>query len=149
MHLDGSESFAASREAVWSYLVDPTRLSPCSPVPITRLDDRHYRVTAQLGSGLFSATLVLDLEADDVQPLDHIRLVGRGGASGTTINSTSTFTLHDGPAAGDAPATTVLDWDLELTLTGMFAATGSKIIADQAPEAIRQLMTCIRGLVTG
>ena len=142
------KSFAASREAVWSYLVDPTRLSPCSPVPITRLDDRHYRATAQLGSGLFSATLVLDLEADDVQPLDHIRLVGRGGASGTTIDSTSTFTLRDGPAP-DAPATTVLDWDLELTLTGMFAATGAKIIADRAPEAIRQLVTCVRGLVTG
>ena len=147
MQFGGSEAFAASREQVWSFLIDPTRLSPCSPAPIKRVDDQHFRAQARLGSGLFSATIVVDLELSDVRPLEGLQIVGRGGASGTMVDAVSTFSLRDGPTDAPAAATTVMDWDLELTLTGMFAAAGLKVIAEQAPRAIERLMGCVRGLI--
>lgn len=147
MQFGGSEAFEASREQVWSFLIDPTMLSPCSPAPISRVDDEHFRAQARLGSGLFSATVVVDLEISDVRPLEGLRIAGRGGASGTMVDAVSSFTLRDGPAAGPAATTTVMDWDLEVKLTGIFAAAGLKVITEQAPRAIERLLACIRGLI--
>ena len=55
MHFAGSAEFIASRDKVWNFLIDPTQFGACSPAPITRIDNRHYRAQARVGSGLFSA----------------------------------------------------------------------------------------------
>lgn len=144
MQFGGTESFAATREQVWSFLIDPTRLNPCSPVPITRLDDRHFRAQLRVGRGFFSATAIVDIEVAEAQPLERVRIVARGGAAGTTAEATWTFTLRGGPVDGPTAGTTVVDWNLEVKLTGSFASAGEKAIAEPAPQAIERLVACIR-----
>ena len=145
MHFMGSAQFVASREHVWSFLIDPTRLGPCSPVPLQKVDDRHYRAQTKLGGGMLGATVRVDLEITDVEVGQRARITGRGGASGTTVEGSSSFTLRSGAIDG----TTVVDWDLEFKLSGMFAGAAAKVIEDRAPRAIDQLLGCIHRQVEG
>ena len=145
MHFAGSAEFVADRDDVWNFLIDPSNFGPCAPVPIKKVDGRHYRAQTRLGSGLFSATVTIELEVTDVQEGRSARLVGRGGASGTTIEGSTTFTLRDGLIDG----TTVVDWDADFTLSGMFAGAAAKIIDDRAQEAMDQLLECLHRQIEG
>jgi carbon monoxide dehydrogenase subunit G len=145
VRFSGSTTFVAGRARVWSFLIDPTRLGPCAPIPITRVDDRHYRATARVGSGLFGATVQATLEIGEVRELEHARIAGRGAAAGTTVEAASSFTLRDGEMAG----TTAVDWEIDLTPHGTFAGAISKLLQDRAPEAIDRALACIHEQVEG
>ena len=145
MHFSGSTAFVADRDRVWGFLIDPSRLGPCAPIPITRVDDRHYRATTRVGSGLFSAIVQVDLEISDVRDREHARIAGRGGASGTTVEAASTFTLRDGEMDG----MTAVDWELSLTPRGMFAPAIAKLLEERAPGAIERVLECIHRQIEG
>jgi len=143
MHFSGSETLAAGRRDTWDVLVDPASVSRCAPLQITRVDDTHFRSEARVGSGLFSATIVVDIELGQLDPEQHANLIIHGRGSGTTIEATTTFDLRD----GDTAASTVVDWSCDLELGGMFAGPGTRIIQDRAPDAIRQLVACLRSQI--
>lgn len=139
MRFSGSAEFAASRGAVWQLLIDPTKLGPCLPIPISRVDETHFRSEATIGPGLFSVVFRVDVELVVGEPLQLARLVARGQGSGTTVEATTSFALSDGSTAG----TTVVDWAAEVELTGMFASVGAGIIEQRAPDAIESLTECL------
>jgi carbon monoxide dehydrogenase subunit G len=141
----GTAEFVAGRDRVWGFLVDPSRLGPCLPVPITRVDDRHYRASVHVGSGFFALNVGVDLEVADAVAERSIRIVARGGASGTNVEATTSFELSDGSTAG----TTSVDYELDIRLTGMFAGQAEQLIEGRAPEAIERLLACIRDQIEG
>jgi carbon monoxide dehydrogenase subunit G len=145
VHFSGSAEFAADRSRVWGYLIDPTRLGPCSPIPVQRVDDRHFRATTKVGSGFFAATVVANLEITDVVDGQGAKIAGSGGAMGTTVQANSTFALRDGELAGE----TIVDWTLDLDARGGFAPAITKVIQDRGQEAVDQLLACLRREVEG
>ena len=145
MRLLGTAEFIATPEEVWAFLIDPSNLGPCSPVPVERVDGGRYRAVARLGGGLFSATLALDLEVVDVVAGRQARIVGRGGAGGTTVEGSSSFQIR----AGTMDGTTCVDWEVEIRLSGVFAGQATRIVEDRAPAAVERLLTCIHERVEG
>ena len=143
MNFNGSETFAANRQHTWDVLVDPTNVGRCASLPITRVDDTHFRSEVKVGSGLFSATIVIDIALGALDPERHSSLIVTGQGSGTTINATTTLDLRDGETA----ASTIVDWTCDLELGGMFAGPGTRIIGERAPDAIQQLVACLRGQI--
>jgi carbon monoxide dehydrogenase subunit G len=141
----GSAEFVASRDQVWDVLIDPTHFGPCSPAPIRRVDDRHFVATARVGSGLFSTSVRVDLEVTDVVPRDRARITGRGAAAGMQFEGSSSFSVRPGSMDG----TTTVDWEVEIRLSGMFAAQATNFIEEHAPDAVEQLLTCIHRQVEG
>lgn len=139
MRLSGSTEFIADRDRVWAVLVDPTRAGACAPVPVTRVDDTHFRSQARLGSGILSATFSMEVELQVLEPNRRARLVGHGGGSGTTVAVDTSFDISDGSMAGAVR----VDWTAELTLEGMFAGAGARIIEQRAPDAVRTLIECL------
>ncbi len=145
MRFTGSAEFAAGRAAVWQLLIDPSQLGPCLPIPITRVDDTHFRSETTIGSGLFSAVFRVEVELVVGEPQGLARLVAHGQGSGTTIDATTSFALSDGAAAGS----TAVDWATDIVLGGFFAATGASLIEQRAPEAIVSLEACLRRQLEG
>ena len=140
MRFTGSSEFVASPDRIWAFLIDPTRFGPCAPVPIERVDETRYRASTRIGSGMFSATIGLDMQVVDVVEGRSARIVGRGGASGTTVEGSSAFQVR----AGNMDGTTIVDWEVELRLAGPFAGPAGRVIEDRAPAAIHQLLDCIQ-----
>jgi carbon monoxide dehydrogenase subunit G len=136
----GTAEFVAAPDRVWGFLVDPSGFAPCLPVPLERVDDRHYRAKLRVGSGFFALNVGVDVEVADAVPDRSGRIVARGGASGTNIEATATFELGGGSTSG----TTTVDWEVEIDLTGMFAGQAEQLINSHAPEAIERLLACLR-----
>ena len=145
MRFEGSTEFTAERPAIYSILIEPSRIGPCAPVPIERVDDRHFKATTKVGSGLFSVKVTLELEVVEAIENERARLEGRGSGSGTTLSGSTTFLLRNGSMAG----TTAVDWVAEVELEGMLAGPASRIIADQGEQAIAKLLECLRNEVEG
>jgi carbon monoxide dehydrogenase subunit G len=145
VRFEGSTEFMAERPAIYSILIEPSRIGPCAPVPIERVDDRHFKATTKVGGGIFSAKVTLELEVVEAVENERARLEGRGRGSGTTLSGSTTFVLRSGAVAG----TTAVDWVAEVELEGMLAGPASRIIADQGEQAIAKLLDCLRGEVEG
>ena len=145
MRFEGSTEFVADRADVFGFLVDPSRMGPCSPAPITRVDPTHYRAQMKVGGGLFAATVVLELELTDVVENEHATLVARGRGSGTTLTGSTSFTLGRGAAEG----VTTVDWVAEFELQGLLAGPAGKVVADQGEKGIQKLLDCVRKQLEG
>ena len=145
MHFSGSAEFAADRNRVWGYLIDPTRLGPCSPIPVQRVDDTHFRATTKVGSGFFATNVVANLEVTNVVEGQSATIAGGGGAMGTTVQATSTFSLRD----GEIPGETIVDWTLDLDPRGGFASAINNVIQQRGQEAVDQLLDCLRRQIGG
>ena len=145
MRFTGTAAFAASRERVWTFLLDPANLGPCSPVPITPVDGSHYRIQTRVGSGFLSTTLVVNLDVVQIVEGRSARIDGKGGASGIAIESAVTFDLRDGAAE----KTTDVDWQVDVTLSGAFAGAAGRIIEERASEAVERLIACVRIEIQG
>jgi carbon monoxide dehydrogenase subunit G len=140
VRFEGTTEFMAAPPEIYAILVEPSRIGPCAPVPIERVDDRRYRATTKIGSGLFSAKVSLELEVVEAVENERARLEGRGRGSGTTLAGTTSFQLRNGSMDG----MTAVDWVAELELEGMLAGPASRIIAEQGEGAIAKLLDCIR-----
>lgn len=145
MRFQGTNDFMAERPEIWAFLVNPSRIGPCAPVPIERVDDTHFRATAKVGSGMFSAKVSLELELVEAIEHERARLEGRGRGSGTTLTGSTSFQLRNGTMDG----ITTVDWVAEIELEGMLAGPAGRIIAEQGERAISQLLDCIRVQVEG
>jgi carbon monoxide dehydrogenase subunit G len=140
VRFEGTTEFMADPSAIYSILVEPSRIGPCAPAPIERVDDRRFKATTKIGSGLFSTRVSLELEVVEAVENEGARLAGRGRGSGTTLVGSTSFRLRNGSMAG----MTALDWVAELELEGMLAGPASRIIAEQGQGAIAKLLECVR-----
>jgi carbon monoxide dehydrogenase subunit G len=138
----GWSSFAASRAAVWTVLADPARLVPCLPVrvPVEQLADDRWRAAGRVGNGWLATTVQVDLELVDVEPDRSLRIRGHGGASGTTVDGWVAYALRPGRAEGP----TVVDWEVDLALSGGFAAMLSRVVEQRGPEELDRLVACLK-----
>ena len=143
MRFQGSTEFLAARPAVWAFLIDPTRMGPCAPVPIERVDQQRFRATAKVGTGLFSAKVSVEMEIVEAVENERAVLAARGRGSGTTMRGTTSFQLRPGSMDG----MTAVDWTADVELEGMLAGPAGRIVGDQGEKAIAKLLECIRSQV--
>jgi carbon monoxide dehydrogenase subunit G len=144
VELSGRTSIDASRQRVWSLLTDLRTLGRCGPSgldapKLQQLDDRRARMTAQVGGGLFGATLVVDLELRDLDEPNRATLGATGGAAGTQLSGAVTLALS-GPEDGP----TEIAWTANLALSGPFAAMGEGLVRGAGTGMIDGLLDCLR-----
>lgn len=143
LRLEGTIDIAASAEAVWAVIIDPTDLAACVPgvSAVRQLDDRSFEgsVRAAVGpiDGDFSFRAVLlrtefprDLivEVDGTDSLTKSRVVAR---------------IEAGLIAQD-PGTTTLTYRANVTTKGRLAIIGDMVLRATAGVMIGQVTTCLR-----
>ena len=95
VRFEGTTEFKAERPEIWSILIEPSRIGPCAPVPIERVDDRQFKATTKVGKGIFSAKVSLELEVVEAIENESVRLEGHGQRLGDHADG-----QHLVPAAG-------------------------------------------------
>jgi carbon monoxide dehydrogenase subunit G len=141
MQFEGSVEIAASRQAVWAFLLDFDRVAACGPgvESVEKTDDGHARVDARIGVGFISARFSIDLELGEVVAPDRAEILGRGDAPGTQVEGRAAMRLS-GPEAGP----TTLDWTADVEIFGSLAAVGARLIESTANRLIDDAFDCIR-----
>jgi carbon monoxide dehydrogenase subunit G len=145
MEFSGSVDIAAPRDRVFAFLTDPHKVGSCGPgvESIEVIDSTHVRARAKVGVGFISARLVVDLEIAEQQPSDMAVIRAHGQAPGSAVDALGRMNLVDGPE----PGTTTMLWAAEVTLSGMLAGVGSRMVDGTANTMISQTFDCMRAKI--
>ncbi|MEO8470446.1 MAG: carbon monoxide dehydrogenase subunit G [Chloroflexota bacterium] len=145
MEFSGAVDIAASREHVFAFVTDPNRVGSCGPgvESIEVIDANHFKASAKVGVGFISARFVVDLEISEQQPPDMAVIKARGQAPGSAVDALGRINLVDGPE----PGTTTMLWAAEVTISGMIASVGARLIDNTANKMIGQTFECMRAKI--
>ena len=140
MKFSGTLDIAAPRERVWAFLTDPHQVTACAPdvqsVEIT--DPTHFKVVVRTGVGPVKATFTMNVEFADLAPPERATVRARGQAPGSAVDMTNTLALS---ANGDR---TTMEWASDVTVTGMIASVGARLMQGAADKTTQQVFACIR-----
>ena len=154
MKVQGTHSFAASREEVWSVLVDPEMLSQTLPgiESLEQVSDDEYaaQMSIRLGpvQGRFSGTVVLS----EIDPPTSYRLSLRGQGVPGFIEGNGRVRLG---ASETKVGHTDLEYELDVNVGGRLASVGQRLLESTSRvltrEALANLETqiSIRGSAVG
>ncbi|MEO8208706.1 MAG: carbon monoxide dehydrogenase subunit G [Chloroflexota bacterium] len=145
MEFSGSVDIRATPDHIFAFVTDPNRVSACGPGvdSIEVIDPTHFRVTSRVGVGFISARFVVDLEIVEQQPPVSAVITAHGQAPGSSVDATGRISLVDGPE----PGVTTMDWEADVSISGMLAGVGSRMIDSTADKIIAQTFDCIRARI--
>ena len=141
MQFSGTVSIAASRNAVWAFLMDPNQVGSCGPgvESIEVIDEDHFKAKAKVGVGFISARFVVDMTVAERTEPDLAILKAHGQAPGSAVEATADMRLS-GPAEGP----TTRDWSADVAIAGTIASVGARLIEGTANKMIGQTFDCIK-----
>lgn len=139
VRFEGTIDIAASRERVWAFVTDPRKVATCAPdVQGLEVDDpRHFRLIVRPGIGPFRSVFTVSVEFADLVEPEHASVVARGRAHGSAVALRGRLDL-----AGDG--TTTLRWSSDVTLSGLIASVGSRLVQSAVDKTTRQTFDCIK-----
>ena len=141
MQFSGTVSIAATRDAVWTFLMDPNQVGSCGPgvESIDVIDEDHFKAKAKVGVGFISARFIVDMTVAERAEPDLAILKAHGQAPGSAVDATADMRLS-GPAEGP----TTMDWSADVAIAGTIASVGARLIEGTAHKMIGQTFDCIR-----
>ena len=141
MHFEGTADIGAPRERVWAFVTDPNKVGRCGPdvQSIDVIEPAHFKVVARAGVGPIRTTFALDVVFTELRPPDHAGVRARGQAPGSAVDMTNTLDLADA-----APGRTTLRWTSDVTVSGMIASVGARLMQGAADKVTQQVFACIK-----
>jgi uncharacterized protein len=125
MTMTGEVTLPAERPKVWALLNDPEVLKSAIPgcQSLERTGDNGFSAVVKMKIGPVSATFKGKVELTDIVPLVGytIKGEGEGGIAGFAKGGAKV-------SLADAPAGTLLHYDVEATVGGKIAQLGSRLI---------------------
>ena len=121
----GAPEITAPREKVWERLMDPSFVAASAPgvESVEAVDPTHFKVISAVGVGPLRLKFQLDVELSDVAPPERLRMIARGSAPGSTVDTVSSVRLE---RVGDGR--TRLDWTATSTVGGAVAGLGGRLL---------------------
>jgi carbon monoxide dehydrogenase subunit G len=141
MKFSGTVEIAAPRDAVWTFVSDPTKVGSCGPgvESITPVDATHYAAVAKVGVGFISARFNAAIEMAELIAPTTARIRVHGQAPGSAADAVASMDL-----SGDPAGPTTMQWEAEVTISGTLASVGARMIEGTANKLIGQTFDCIR-----
>ncbi len=135
-------------DKVWQYLSDPEKIVTCVPgATLTeKIDDTHFKgeVTAKFGP--VKAKYNGDITISELDKDNHnMVLVGKGldskGKGSADMEMTGSLKVMDG--------NTDVDFTMEISITGMLAQFGARLIKDVSDQLLNQFINNFKDLLAG
>ena len=141
MHFEGHVPIKASREKVWTFVVDPEQVGQCGPgvESIEVVDASHFKVVAKVGIGFISARFNVNMEFAELTEPDRALIKAHGQAPGSAVDATASMDLSDDGTGG-----TIMDWVADVNLSGTLASVGARLIEGTANKMIGQTFDCMK-----
>jgi len=141
MRFEGTLEIDAPRARVWSFLTDPRQVSACAPdlQSLDVSDATHFRVTARAGVGPIRAIFAMNVEFTELREPEHASLLARGQAPGSAVEMRNALEL-----AEISPLRTRMRWSSDVTVNGMIASIGARLMQGAADKTTQQIFACIK-----
>jgi len=139
MKLSGTHNFAAPRQRVWKFLIDPQRLSKCIPGcdKLETVGENEYAGEINVGVAAVKGLYKGKVKLEDLQPPRHYRIVVDGKGKQGFIKGTGTLDLEEN---GER---TVLRYAGDAQIGGPVAGVGQRMIDGAAKTMLTQFFTAM------
>jgi carbon monoxide dehydrogenase subunit G len=143
MKLASTYRIPASRENVFAALTDPAVLQQCIEgcESLTRKEDGSYAAKMRVGVGPVKGDFTGTARMSDLHPPESFTLIVNGrGTPGFVDGSARMRLTTDGTA-------TIVSCDADVTVGGLIAAVGSRLIDVTAKRMMDKFFEALRGQV--
>lgn len=141
MRFEGTLEIAAPRERVFAFLVDPRQVTRCAPdvQSLEVVDQTRFKVVVRAGIGPIRGTFNFAVDFTELAAPERAALTARGQMPGSAVEMKSAMEL----AALDAARTT-MRWSSDVTVSGMIASVGARLMQGTADKMTQQVFACIK-----
>ena len=141
MQFQGDVTIGAPRERAWEFLTDPRQVTQCAPdvQSLNILDDQRFTVVVRAGVGPVKGTFTFAVMWLEKQAPERARVQARGKVPGSAVDMMTIMTLtnlDDGR--------TLLHWEADVSIKGVIASVGGRLIQGAADRITQQLFACIK-----
>lgn len=141
MRFEGTLEIAAPRGRVWEFLTDPHQVSACAPdvQRVEVVEDGRFKLVARAGVGPIRGTFGFDVRFTERRAPERAEVLARGQAPGSAVEMRSVMDLAE---AG--PDRTTMRWSSDVTVSGMIASVGARLLQGTADKMTQQVFGCIK-----
>jgi len=138
--LEGTYELKASRQKLWEFIIDPTKIGKCLPdLKTLKVEDEDkFAATIRAGVGAIKADFKFRIEILEKEPINRVQIRAVGSGSGTSITIDTTIELKDVPVGSE------LNYRSEVKIAGTIAALGQRVIKDAAEKTVAGVFECIK-----
>ena len=139
MKVEGTRSFAASRETVWSVLNDPSQMAELMPGVETFdiQDDRHWTANVKVPLGLGGLRMKINFEKLEERELEFAKLRAKGTGVGALMDMTTAFTLADEGGG------TAMQWEADVKIAGPVGSMGQRVLQPIVNQQVGNVLTAL------
>ena len=141
MRFQGDVTIEAPRQRAWEFLTDPHQVTQCAPDvrSLDVQDDQRFTVVVRAGVGPVKGTFTFAVTWLEREAPERARVQARGKIPGSAVDMMTEMTLTE---TGDAQ--TVLHWEADVSVKGVIASVGGRLIQGAADKITQQLFACIK-----
>ncbi|SRR5712691_2451220 len=141
LHFEGALTIKASRDKVWSFLVDPHAVSKCFPdvQSLEVLEAGKFKAVVRVGVSFIKGTFAFDIAMLDLDAPRRARIKGHGGGLGSGVDVESTIELSE-----DGAHMTTLAWKADVVVSGTIASVGARLLSTTVEKKTNELFDCMK-----
>ncbi|MEM0445349.1 MAG: carbon monoxide dehydrogenase subunit G [Nitrososphaerota archaeon] len=141
MRLEGSFEAPAPPQKIWGIITDPRKIGKAIP-DLKRLDtkdENNFEAEFKVKLGILSGTMKMDFKYVDLREPSHLTLVGKGSGMQSTVDLKIDLDI-----VGKGDAGSEVKWVSDISLGGMAASLGSRVIQDLARTKVKELVANLK-----
>lgn len=141
MQIEGSATFAAPPERIYSLFTDPSVLRKATPgcQSLEEVSPGVFNATLKVGVAGISGTYQGKLEMQEQQPPNHYKLVVEGSGAPGYMSGTASF---DFKAAPNGQTEVRYLWEIQVG--GLVASVGQRVLGGVSKMLIGQFMEALK-----
>ena len=140
MKVEGTKSFSAPRDVVWSVLNDPAQMAKTMPnvQSFDVQDERHWRANVAVPLGLGSLKMSIDFDKTEERPPEYARLKAKGTGVGALLSMETQFELADADGGS-----TDMRWQADVQIAGPVGAMGQRVIQPIVNQQVKSVLAAL------
>jgi len=144
MELSGEHTFAAPRDRVWQFMLDPEVLRGCLPgcEKLDLVGPDEYAATMKIGVAMIRGTFQGRVKITDKQEPESYRMRVEGKGSQGEVSGEGSLTLEE------VDGQTVVRYSGEAAVRGTLARVGARVMQPAAKMIVGQFFACLERTAT-
>lgn len=139
MHITGSYTFKADRQAVWDTLLDPETIAHCMPgkESFAKIGEDQYEAQMRIGIGPIKGSYKGRIRLSEQQPPESYRMGVEGGGGPGNVKGSGLLTLRAENGG------TAVSYEGDAQISGRIASVGQRLLGVSAKQLINQFFKCM------
>lgn len=142
MHYDGSFEVPLSKQKVYDFVMDPSKITSIFPdvQDVKVIDANNFTLKAKVGISFIRGMMDVKMNIAEKTPPTFARMKAKGSGLSSSVELDNTFTMEDAPGGKG----TVVKWAADAKISGLMASVGSRLIDAAAQKYVTDVIGSLK-----